>query len=516
MANSNRAPKQWQLTPNETLNSFKNWKENLVYTLSLDKSFKPFLKDGVIWEKLTSTTPNRGFADDDAEVTTDPQKKEDKVATLNLMLGQIANYATIISRNQIIKSSTSLNDIWDKIRQHYGFHTTGSRFLDLTNIRLSGGERPEDLFQRLVSFMDDNLLTKDCALTHHSSKVEKDEEISPTLENVVVLLWLERLHVSLPALIKQRYGAELRNKTLASIKPEISQALSSLLEELSSGDDSRIMRAQAFSANRRGGGRPSSYNNNNSNYNNNNSNQSRSGKYCCLCRTANRPGHETHFLSQCRFLPESDRKRMSTSRVRTVDAVEYNNHEDYDYDYSGDHEYYQDPSDDADHHGVSHSNSQTNTLIHHGNNSLQQQTPIHRRVPCLVSIHRRVTTRKSPIMQCFYRHIAISLCLDTGAETNLISDTITKLLNLQFSKTNQGALQGDEKAPLDVIGEITGVKINKGAFVFTLDALVIKSDMNYIVAGEPFLELNDIALRPARRIITIQGRETIPYSSSSF
>ena len=29
-----RAPKQWQLTRSETLNSFTNWKENLVYTLS--------------------------------------------------------------------------------------------------------------------------------------------------------------------------------------------------------------------------------------------------------------------------------------------------------------------------------------------------------------------------------------------------------------------------------------------------------------------------------------------------
>ena len=145
MANSNRAPKQWQLTPNETLNSFKNWKENLVYTLSLDTSFKPYLKDGVTWQKLTSTSPSRGFTDDGSGVT-NAQTKDEKVATLNLMLGQIANYATIISRNQIVKSSTSLIDIWDKIRQHYGFHTTGSRFLDLTKIKLSGGDRPEDLF----------------------------------------------------------------------------------------------------------------------------------------------------------------------------------------------------------------------------------------------------------------------------------------------------------------------------------------------------------------------------------
>ena len=54
------------------------------------------------------------------------------------MLEQIANYATIISRNTIVKSSISLNNIWTKIREHYGFQTTGSRFLDLTQISLQG------------------------------------------------------------------------------------------------------------------------------------------------------------------------------------------------------------------------------------------------------------------------------------------------------------------------------------------------------------------------------------------
>ena len=87
-------------------------------------------------------------------------------------------------------------------------------------------------------------------------------------------------------------------------------------------------------------------------------------------------------------------------------------------------------------------------------------------------------------------------------------------MNLAFSKTTQGALQADEKTPLAVIGEVTGIKISKGAYVFTLDALIVKEEIGYIVAGEPFLEDNDIAVRPAKRIIIIQGRETIPYASN--
>ena len=202
-----------------------------------------------------------------------------------------------------------MTDIWDKVRQHYGFHTTGSRFLDLSYVKLQPGERPEDLYQRLVSFIDDNLLSTDNSVTHHSATVVKDEELSPTLENMIVLLWLERIHVSLPALVKQRYGAELRNKTLASIKPEISQALSSLLEELSAGEDSCVLRT-IDSRRQNSRPRPSPPDN------------FRSNKYCCLCRTAKRPGYDNHYLSQCRHLPESDRRRMS-SRIRNIEIRDH-------------------------------------------------------------------------------------------------------------------------------------------------------------------------------------------------
>ena len=314
---TSRAPKQWQLTTEETLNSFKNWKENLTYTLSLDPAFKPYLSADVTWKKSTDPAPFRGFTDTAATDTSPAVSKESKVTSLNLMLGQIANYATIISRNQIVKNSTSLNDIWDKIRQHYGFNTTGSRFLDLSNIKLKAGERPEDLYQRLVSFFDDNLLTTDGRIVHHTSVVQRDEEVSPTLENVVVLLWLERIHVGLPNLVKQRYGAELRNKTLATIKPEISQALNSLLEELSVGEDSRILRTQGYHSHPR--------RQNSSQPHRQNSSQPRSNKYCCLCRSANRPGHDSHYLSQCRYLPEADRKRFSASasNIRGIETVDF-------------------------------------------------------------------------------------------------------------------------------------------------------------------------------------------------
>ena len=471
MSSHSRAPKQWLLSKNETLNSFTNWKENLLYTFSLDDNFAPYLVDNVTWAKKSQSNPNRGFTNDPTTVRENRRTAVQKCVQLELMLGQIANYCTVISRNVIVKNSTSLNDIWSKIREHYGFQTTGSRFLDLANIQLNSAERYEDLYQRLLSFFDDNLLTTGTLLTHHGDDITVDEEMTPSMENVVVFLWLQRIHEGLPALIKQRYGAELRNKTLASIKPEISQALDSLLEELKSNNESRIMRLQISQHQRTKYPQQQ-----------NRQQQNRRAKICCLCRASNRPGYDTHFISQCKFLPEADKKFMSRVRQIEVDDLDYEIDED-NYD------------DDDTNHPDTDENS---PYIDTPNNS---------------STSRRVTTRPSPHLKCFYQHYPALVCIDTGAESNLVSEKFAKFVNLNISSTKQGAAQADGHTPLETVGE-TSFILTKGVHKFQLDALIIRNLSSDIIVGEPFLELNDIGVRSAKKQIIIKGRDIIPYSSS--
>ena len=138
-----------------------------------------------------------------------------KVNFLKLLLGQIANYCPIISRSTLVKNSTSLDYIWQTIRQHFGFQATGAQFIDFYDIHLAANERPEDLYQRLMAFVEDSLLHAN-GLTHHGEHVPEDEELTPTLEDFVVLTWLRLLPLSLPRLVKERYGTELRSHTLSA------------------------------------------------------------------------------------------------------------------------------------------------------------------------------------------------------------------------------------------------------------------------------------------------------------
>ena len=154
--------------------------------------------------KQTNATPLRGFSNDPESVpATRRRTAAQKVTHLEMMLGQIANDAPIISRSSIIKNSTSISGVWQTIRQHYGLQLTGSRFLELANISLKPEQRPEDLFQTLMAFIEDNLLIASRGITHHGEIPVTDEELSPSLENFVVLTWLRLLHPSLRRFVKR-------------------------------------------------------------------------------------------------------------------------------------------------------------------------------------------------------------------------------------------------------------------------------------------------------------------------
>ena len=136
------------------------------------------------------------------------------------------------------------------LRQHLGFQANGARVLDLADMSLKPGERPEELYQRLLAFMDDNLMKTDNAITHLGEEITEDEEVTPSLENYFVVTWLKLIHKDMPELVKMRYATELRSRSLASIKDEISGALDSLLAEIDRNQDAKALRSVINQKNR--------------------------------------------------------------------------------------------------------------------------------------------------------------------------------------------------------------------------------------------------------------------------
>ena len=156
------------------------------------------------------------------------------------MLDQVSHYCPVLSRNTILKNFTSIQAVWQAIRTRFGFQSIGAHFLDFDAIHPAEG--PEDLFQSLPSFFEDNLLQHGGGITLHGEIPEAYDELSPSLENLITLTRLHRIHKDLPSLVKQKYGPNLRAKTLASLKPEISQADDSLMDEIRAINDTKVLR----------------------------------------------------------------------------------------------------------------------------------------------------------------------------------------------------------------------------------------------------------------------------------
>ena len=126
-----------------------------------------------------------------------------------------------------------LKEIFQKLRAHYGFTLTGSSIIDVVSISRKPDESAEDVFQRYQSMIDNCLLSSSDDIEHYGEVVANDEHLTPTLENLIICLWLKTLHPGLPQLVKQRFATQLKGCTLASIREEISCSIDELINELS-------------------------------------------------------------------------------------------------------------------------------------------------------------------------------------------------------------------------------------------------------------------------------------------
>ena len=451
-----RPPKPTKLTKNESISSFETWKHNQKYNLQQDPMFKSFNAKIKSWNKVSANDPHRGLVDD-ADGVADKKTAAEKLEVLQLMLDQIANWCPVISRTIIVNHSTSLNDVWQKIREHYGFLNTGGHFLDLSDIKREPDERPEDLFQRVFMFFEDNLL-KANGLTHHGDRLTTDEAFSPSIENTITWYWLKLLHPGLPALVKQRYGSELRNKTLASIKTEISQAMSSLLEELSSMEEAKVFRSntRSFTNNKPSRFKPSS-----------SFNRQSSKMSCILCKTAGRPSN-SHWLSECRFLPPEDKLALS----RSAKCIE----------------------DDEEEECVEEEEEEDDAYV--------DSRPV----------VRRVGNIPSPVLDFLFGHSVIKMTLDSGATSNLILEAFVRRIGIKIHPNSQSAGQADGESHLDTVGEVH-FSVTRNGRSFKFDGLVVTKLNDNVLAGMPFLVKNDIGIRPFKSLIIIGGTEKVKFDT---
>ena len=445
------APKVKILTQHETPASLETWKETLLFNLTIDGRFDMFLDDEVTWK--SESVANRGLT---ADASGENRKTaEQKVVILNRLLGTIASYAPIISRQYITKEAQSLSQIWGRLRIFYGFRKSGGLILDLTSIQLEEGESHEAMWERLYAFLMDNLLSPSDELKHIDVKKPPREAMTPTLQNVAVVMWLRIIHPALPSMVKQRYSTQLRHRTLFTIREEISECIESMLAEIT-GDSANI--ARSFAGGRR-------------RYNNAPTQKmpfrQKAYKFCPLCDANQRPSD--HFLSECKFLPEADKKFMSRPRTRAVEA------EEEEYDLEDDFQQFQ----------------------------IWKASKGERSSSADV---RKVGIVSSPYLIVQYGPYSVAILVDSGAEISMMEEEFAHHIGATIYPTSTSARQADGASNLKIVGEVH-LKFTLGNLELKFDALVAKSLTDNVIAGVPFLTAHDIYARPAKRTIHVGSQE---------
>ena len=141
----------------DTITSFEAWKQNLQYTLLLNMNFAACFGDNVTWQNKSTTAPTRSFTNDDKDVPFASRRTaQQKCTHLELKLGQIENFCPVIFRNSIVKTPV-LSSISDK-QSVCIMASNQPGPISSTSVKLEQDERPEDLYQRLMSFTEDNFL----------------------------------------------------------------------------------------------------------------------------------------------------------------------------------------------------------------------------------------------------------------------------------------------------------------------------------------------------------------------
>lgn len=427
--------------------ALENFQLKLILSLEDDERFSNIIQNQTEWTP-TSSDPNRGFVDilKPDKVTIDVSAAQ-QCRVLQLMLDTIASVIPVISKTFITHQATSLNCIWKRLRVHYGLRKSGGTILNIGEyLRKKPQESNEAYWERCYSFIEDNLLSPIESITHFGKQPTKNEAFTPTLHNLLVSLWLYGINPNLPSTAKLKFAPELRDKTAASLREEISEAIPSILQEHGQGEEIMVARMN-YSTNRPQG---------------NQKNFSR--KTCSLCYVSGKMPND-HFLSECPFLLKHDKIFMQNrDRVKTryVDIDENCDQDD------------------------------------DGRTEIQ---PEHNLENSSVMV-RKVDIEGSPVLTANYGSNIVKIVLDYGTTGDMISLDLAKKLHLPISSTNQRANMADGGTPMNVVGE-THVVFTLGHHQLKFNALVATNVSGDILGGVPFHRTNDIHVRIKTKTIMI-------------
>ena len=343
--------------------SFKAWQRQLTAYLEQDVNSPHFLPDGlydtwqargknrvrinelhvddpervILMDRLTAALAARQDRPNDQRVDQYNQADRDRdlAALLQARNAQLSKFIMLVSvlcpytlTNNLDQLSTSFAWLITYLEQYYHIQKSGAHFLSISDIRFNAADSHENFYMELHGAVEDSLRKQgELLLFRNNEPLQEDEEMSPTLENMVVLLWLERIDPRLPKKVSATFAHQMvGNTSLRDLQPTICARLPSLLQEL---DEAAANRASLHAADSldpaaptvaafsvRGGNR-------NRGQRRNTAPKGRSlNKFCRVCFLLNKGSpsvYTSHNITTCNKLSDRDKQEMTRGAAIALD-----------------------------------------------------------------------------------------------------------------------------------------------------------------------------------------------------
>ncbi|KAJ8396457.1 hypothetical protein AAFF_G00017630 [Aldrovandia affinis] len=120
----------------------------------------------------------------------------------------------------------------------------------------------------------------------------------------------------------------------------------------------------------------------------------------------------------------------------------------------------------------------------------------------VASAVQRVLIKQSPYLDAFHEHLPVRLTIDSGATGNMMKASCATQLGVTITGSTQSAHQADGSSLLKVLGEIR-THFQRDGHNLYFEGLVVEDLDSDILAGIPFMEKNDVSIRPAKHQICL-------------
>ena len=217
--------------------------EEIEVYLSQDDRFTPFMRGGhySAWEAYDASadciaTP----AGDDAAVDLPTRR-----AQLRTFLSIVAKACDINHYNVVTRHSTSLQWIYDKLREDYDIQQKGIHFFNLLDLSYKPGSSIMGFYNKYRNLIIANLKKRGDEIRWRKERLARDEKLSPTFEDLILVNVLSLIDARLPLHVRDHYHHHIgRDKTLMDYESDILVKGPIFLMELDNKAQNNAIRAE--------------------------------------------------------------------------------------------------------------------------------------------------------------------------------------------------------------------------------------------------------------------------------